>query len=143
MLEYADRALRIELVLRSNQLREWHLHEVSHWGVDTGKMLLLELIKGLEMSNNMRLTDDKLKNLKPSVKMAYFAWLGGQDLKLELKRPTYYRYKAQLKELGIDIGILRDIEQKDANVIPLMRVLEAQPVGIPDWAFEKGLVVCA
>ena len=24
-----------------------------------------------------------------------------------------------------------------------MRVLEAQPVGIPDWAFEKGLVVCA
>ena len=95
------------------------------------------------MSNNMRLTDDKLKNLKPSVKMAYFAWLGGQDLKLELKRPTYYRYKAQLKELGIDIGIPRDIEQKDANVIPLMRVLEAQPVGIPDWAFEQGLVVCA
>ena len=97
MLAYADRALRIELVLRSNQLREWHLHEVAHWNADTGKMLLLELIKGLEMSNNMRLTDDKLKNLKPSVKMAYFAWLGGQDLKLELKRPTYYRYKAQLK----------------------------------------------
>ena len=112
MLAYADRALRIELVLRSNQLREWHLHEVAHWNADTGKMLLLELIKGLEMSNNMRLTDDKLKNLKPSVKMAYFAWLGGQDLKLELKRPTYYRYKAQLKELGIDIGIPRDIEQK-------------------------------
>ncbi|WP_299222059.1 phage/plasmid replication protein, II/X family [uncultured Psychrobacter sp.] len=143
MLAYADRALRIELVLRSNQLREWQLHEVAHWNADTGKMLLLELIKGLEMSNNMRLTDDKLKNLKPSVKMAYFAWLGGQDLKLELKRPTYYRYKAQLKELGIDIGIPRDIEQKDANVIPLMRVLEAQPVGIPDWAFEQGLVVCA
>ena len=143
MLAYADRALRIELVLRSNQLREWHLHEVAHWNADTGKMLLLGLIKGLEMSSNIRLTDDKLKNLKPSVKMAYFAWLGGQDLKLELKRPTYYRYKAQLKELGIDIGIPRDIEQKDANVIPLMRVLEAQPVGIPDWAFEQGLVVCA
>ena len=63
--------------------------------------------------------------------------------KIKLKRPTYYRYKAQLKELGIDIGIPRDIEQKDANVIPLMRVLEAQPVGIPDWAFEQGLVVCA
>lgn len=143
MLEYADKALRIELVLKSNQLREWQLHQVSHWNAETGKMLLLELIKGLEMSDNIRLTDDKLKNLKPSVKMAYFAWLGGQDLKVELKRPTFYRYRSQLKELGIDIGIPRDIKQPDANVIPLIRVLEAQPVGVPDWAIEQGLVACA
>ena len=142
MLEYAERALRVELTLRSNQLREWQLHEVSNWNAETGKMLLLQLIKGLEMSDNMRLTDDKLKNLKPSVKMAYFAWLGGQDLKTELKRPTFYRYRAQLKELGIDISIPRDTQQKDSNVIPLMRVLEAQPVGIPDWAIEQGLVAC-
>ena len=85
MLAYADRALRIELVLRSNQLRKWQLHEVSHWNSETGKMLLLGLIKGLEMSNNIRLTDEKLKHLKPSVKMAYFAWLGGQDLKIRIK----------------------------------------------------------
>ena len=142
MLEYAERALRVELTIKSNQLREWQLHEVSNWNAETGKMLLLQLIKGLEMSDNMRLTDDKLKNLKPSVKMAYFAWLGGQDLKTELKRPTFYRYRAQLKELGIDIGIPRDMQQKDSNVIPLMRVLEAQPVGIPDWAIEQGLVAC-
>ncbi|MDN5434757.1 hypothetical protein [Acinetobacter baumannii] len=24
--------------------------------------------------------------------------------------------------------------------MPLIRVLEAKPVGIPDWAYEKGLV---
>lgn len=143
MLAYADRALRLELTLKSNQLREWLLHDVSHWGADTGKMLLLGLIKGLEMSDNMRLSDEKLKNLKPSVKMAYFAWLGGQDLKQELKRPTFYRYRSQLKELGIDIGIPKDLNQEDSKVIPLMRVLEAEPVGIPDWAIEQGLVVCA
>lgn len=143
MLEYAERALRLELTIKSNQLRKWQLHEVSHWNSETGKMLLLGLIKGLEMSNNIRLTDEKLKHLKPSVKMAYFAWLGGQDLKTELKRPTFYRYRSQLKELGIDIGIPRDLQQEDSKVIPLMRVLEAQPVGIPDWAIEQGLVVCA
>ncbi len=143
MLAYADRSLRIELTLRSNQLREWSLHDVSHWCADTGKMLLLGLIKGLEMSDNMRLSDEKLKNLKPSVKMAYFAWLGGQDLKQELKRPTFYRYRSQLKELGIDIGIPKDLNQEDSKVIPLMRVLEAEPVGIPDWAIRQGLVFCA
>mgnify|MGYP003516718375 CR=1 FL=1 len=142
MLAYAERALRLELTLKSNQLREWQLHEVSNWNADTGKMLLLELIKGLEMSDNMRLSDDKLNTLKPSVKMAYFAWLGGQDLKTELTRPTFYRYRSQLKELGVDIGITRDVEQKDAKVIPLMRVLEAQPVGVPDWAIKQYLVAC-
>lgn len=142
MLEYADRALRIELTLRSNQLRDWHIHQVSSWLPDTGKMLLLGLIKGLEMSSNMRLSNSDLDTLTPSVKMAYFAWLGGQDLKQELKRPTFYRYRSKLKEHGIDIGIPRDLEQKDSNVIPLVRVLEAEPVGIPDWAYEKGLVAC-
>ena len=39
MLDYADRALRLELTLASNQLREWQLHEVSNWGAETGKML--------------------------------------------------------------------------------------------------------
>ena len=68
--------------------------------------------------------------------------LGGQDLKTELTRPTFYRYRSQLKELGVDIGITRDVEQKDAKVIPLMRVLEAQPVGVPDWAIKQDLVAC-
>ena len=54
----------------------------------------------------------------------------------------FYRYRRKLKEYDIDIGILRDVEKDTNNVIPLMRVLEAQPVGIPDWAIEQGLVAC-
>lgn len=143
MLAYADRALRLELTLRSNQLREWLLHDVSHWNADTGKMLLLGLIKGLEMSSNMRLTDDVIKSLPSAIAMAYMAWWGGADLKQMLAKNTFYRYRRKLKEYDVDIGILRDSEQEDSKVIPLMRVLEAEPVGIPDWAIEQGLVACA
>lgn len=143
MLEYAERALRLELTIKSNQLREWQLHEVSNWGTDSGKMLLLELIKGLEMSNNIRLTDEVLANLPSRLKMAYLSWWGGADLKQILSRPTFYRYRTQLKEYDIDIGILKDVKEDKNNVIPLMRVLEAQPVGIPDWAIKQGLVACA
>ena len=143
MLEYADRALRLELTLKSNQLREWQLHEVSHWNSETGKMLLLGLIKGLEMSSNIRLTDSVIKTLPAGIAMAYMAWWGGADLKQMLAKNTFYRYRRKLKEYDVDIGILRDSEQEDSKVIPLMRVLEAEPVGIPDWAIEQGLVVCA
>ena len=142
MLEYAERALRIELTLKSNQLREWQLHEVSNWNAETGKMLLLQLIKGLEMSSNIRLSDNVLKTLPSGMSMAYLAWWHGADLKQMLSKNTFYRYRRKLKEHDIDIGILRDVEQDTNNVIPLMRVLEAQPVGIPDWAIEQGLVAC-
>ena len=142
MLEYAERALRLELVLKSNQLREWQLHHVAHWNAETGKMLLLQLIKGLEMSNNIRLTDEVIATLPTRVKMSYFTWLAGEDLKQILPRPTFYRYRAELKKYDIDIGIMRDMKEDKNNVIPLVRVLEAQPVGVPDWAIEQGLVAC-
>ena len=54
----------------------------------------------------------------------------------------FYRYRKQLKEYDIDISILRDVDKEPSNVIPLIRVLEAVPAGIPDWAYEQGLVAC-
>ena len=143
MLEYADRALRMEVTLKSNQLREILHHDASIWTPETAKMLLLEFMKGLEMSNNMRLTDDIVKSLPSGMAMAYLSWWHGSDLKQILSKNTFYRYRRKLKEYDIDIGIMRDVKEDTNNVIPLMRVLEAEPVGIPDWAIEKGLVICA
>lgn len=142
MLDYADKALRIELTLKSNQLREWLLHDGSIWTPETAKMLLLELMKGLEMSNNMRLTDDIVKSLPSGMAMAYLSWWHGSDLKQILSKNTFYRYRRKLKEYDIDIGIMRDVKEDTNNVIPLIRVLEAAPVGIPDWAYEQKLVAC-
>ncbi|TDH86550.1 phage/plasmid replication protein, partial [Acinetobacter baumannii] len=47
-------------------------------------------------------------------------------------------YRKQTVEDGIDIATKSPKEKN--NVIPLIRVLEAQPVGIPDWAYERNLV---
>jgi len=143
MLSYADRALRVELSMKSNALREALLHIPANWNAETARMLLLNSLKGLEMSNNFSLTNDVLATLPPRVRLAYAAWYNGDDLRQILSRPTFYRYRKQLKEYDIDISILRDVEKEPNNVIPLIRVLEAVPAGIPDWAFEQGLVVCA
>jgi II/X family phage/plasmid replication protein len=40
---------------------------------------------------------------------------------------------------GVDISLVQETERK-SNVIPLIRYLEAIPAGIPDWAYELGLV---
>ena len=43
-------------------------------------------------------------------------------------------------EYGIDISIVKDLDAEPSNVVPMIRYLEAVPMGIPDWAYSKGLV---
>lgn len=143
MLEYADKSLRLELVLCSKALREWGLNEPCKWTIDTPRMLLLQVIRTLDMSNNFKLSSTITDGMPTGLRLAYFAWLSGIDLRAELPKNTFYRYRRKLKEHDIDIALIRDSDKAADNVIPLIRVLEAEPVGIPDWAYEQGLVACA
>lgn len=143
MLEYADKALRLELVLCSKALREWGLNEPCKWTVDTPRMLLLQVVRGLDMSNNFKLSDEVLDSLPRKLRTYYKLWLYGEDLRQEMSRPTFYRIRKELRAYDIDITLVRDVDKPADNVIPLIRVLEAEPVGIPDWAYEQDLVACA
>ena len=93
------------------------------------------------MSSNFSLNDSILDTLPRKLRTYYKLWLHGEDLRLELSKPTFYRIRNQLKQYDIDIALVRDVEKPVDNVVPLIKVLEAQPVGIPYWAFEQGLVV--
>ena len=141
MLEYADKALRLELTLASKALREWGLNMPCNWLPNQAKSLLLDHIKKLEMSNNFKLDDKLLDSLPRRLRTYYKLWLHGEDLRQEMTKPTFYRVRRELKEYDIDIALVRDVE-KPVEVVPLIKILEAQPVGIPYWAFEQGLVVC-
>ena len=138
MIEYAQKALRIEGVTRQLELKRRSLHIASNWDIDTAEELLLEYISKLEMSDVYMLKDDVLDSLPPRLRLTYQAWLNGDDLKQILPNGTYYRSKSGLQKYGIDISTKPPKEKN--NVIPLIRVLEAKPVGIPDWAYEKNLV---
>lgn len=138
MIEYANKALRIEGVTRQLELKRRGLDIAANWDIDTPEELLLEYISKLEMSDVYMLKDDVLDDLPYRLRLTYQAWLNGDDMKTILSRPTFYRYRTQLLKFGVDISSKSPKEK--SNVIPLIRVLEAKPVGIPDWAYEKGLV---
>lgn len=142
MLEYADKALRLELVLCSKFLREMQLNWVCNWGLDTAKMLLQTYVSKLEMSNNFMLSDDVLHALPTRMRTAYLSWLHGADLRNILPKNTFYRYRREFKKYDIDIALVRDNDQAQSKVIPLIKILEAEPVGVPSWAYEQNLVAC-
>lgn len=141
MLEYADKALRLEMTIARKALNEWQINTPCNWTVDTGKLLLLNHLQDLEMSSNFCLNDEILESLPRKLRAYYKLWLHGEDLRLELTKPTFYRIRNQLKQYDIDISLVRDTEKVTNNVVPVAQILEAKPVGIPYWAFEQGLVV--
>ena len=104
MLEYADKALRIEGVTRQLELKRRSLNIASNWDIDTAEELLLEYISKLEMSDVYMLKDDVLDSLPPRLRMVYQTWLNGDDLKQILPHNTFYRYKKALREFGVDIS---------------------------------------
>ena len=141
LIEYAEKSLRFEIKILSTQLKDWYLHLGCNWDADTATMLINDqFISKLQLSANMPIENEVIESLPKNLRLTYTAWVNGEDLRQVLSRPTFYRYRTRLMEYGIDISIVKDIEKEQSNVVPMIRYLEAVPMGIPDWAYQKGLV---
>lgn len=138
LLDWAEKALRIEAVIRSMELKRRGLNIASAWSEKSAKLLLQELIGHLEMTGSFSLPDEVIKTLPSHLSPVYSLWLRGADMRTEYKKPTFYRHRKALLAYGIDIAVTQ--ESTRSNIVPLYRVLEALPAEIPQWAYDKGLV---
>lgn len=141
LIEYAKNSLRFEIKVLSMQLKDWELSEGCNWDSSTATILMTKyFISKLELSENMPIDDKILNELPKNLHLTYIAWVNGEDLRKVLSRPTFYRYRTKLLKHGIDISIVKNTKSEKDNVIPMIRYLEAVPMGIPEWAYSKGLV---
>lgn len=132
---FADGLLRAEVRLRSLQLADEGLEWVSAWGDNTASELHRRFLDGLQISDAVMIDPPTLEDLPGRLQLAYQAWKAGQDLRATLSRPTFYRYRTELLRHGIDIAVKQERTGPDmSNVVPLRVVLNAYPVGVPDWA---------
>jgi II/X family phage/plasmid replication protein len=139
LIEYAQPALRSELTLRSKQLNDIELQLAANWPRNAEGIthLFNGYMKGLHMSDVRKISAENLDSLPSGCRLAYQTWLEGHDLKAMLSRPTFYRYRSQLLPFGVDLATVN--ARENANVVPLVRVLEAMPMQVPEWAIETPL----
>lgn len=135
---WADRTLRAELTLRSLELKRLGLSTVTAWLPVDGVPfdvpgLLRERLGAMTMTTTAHLSAEVLDTLRPALRMAVQSWESGADLRAILPKATFYKFRAELLPHGIDLATLQPREEV-SNVVPLYRVLEARPVGVPDWA---------
>jgi II/X family phage/plasmid replication protein len=91
----------------------------------------------MTMTTTSHLSPEVIESLKPALRAAVAAWEAGHDLRAMFSRPTFYRHRRELLPHGIDIATL--MPREVSNVVPLFKVLEAKPVGVPEWAIETAL----
>lgn len=130
---FAADKLRFEVVLRGMELKHLGLSMLSDWTPETGVTLHREFVGRVNLPENIELPPDVIEGLSPRLQLAYSAWIRGDDLRVTLPKRTFYRYRAELLQHGIDIVSLRTAEAK-SNVFPLRRVIELRPAGVPEWA---------
>lgn len=137
---HANNLLRCELTLRSMQLKELGLSRLGDLTQDKCQELFFSYQEKIDMNAQVELAQEFEMNLPRTVTSTYMHWKKGVDLRSVLPKPTFYRHRKILLEHNIDIAIAPDFESKSSNVIPLMRVLEARPVAIPQQAYDLNLV---
>ena len=137
---WADNKLRIELTLRSKELDEINLNTASAWDEKLPGKLFNGYVERLDMTEQIALSTEALLQLPSKLRSTYILWKEGHDLRPpNMAKNTYYRHRKELLEHGIDIN-LRPESIDRTNVVPLIRVLEANQASIPDWAFSMHLI---
>lgn len=136
--EWAERSLRAELTLRSMELKRRGLDSLGAWqrfDVDSSEVpaqLLRPILGSMTMTTTTTLPASVLESFRPTLRAAFAAWEAGHDLRAMFPRPTFYKFRKELLVHGIDIATVQ--QQETSNVVPMIRMLEAVPASVPDWA---------
>jgi|GEM_PF-2248570 len=151
LLDYAQGTVRAELVLHSMQLKKMGLQDGRTWAEKPVNSFDIwsEYMKKVELSGNVRLHPNVIEKLPRSLRGTYAMWSNGDNVKKILvtknsagveNRMTFYRHRKGLLAFGIDIS---KPKVQGNNVVPILRVIEARPKAIPEWAINTPLLARA
>lgn len=136
---FASDKLRIELVMRSLELKRRDLSHGLDWGMTTSADLLNAIVQGIEMSEVIALPMKEVAELPHRLRLVYLSWQKGEDLRAILPKSTFYYCRNELLKKGIDIAVRQSYEDR-SNVVPFVRIIECVPCGPPEWAYGTSLL---
>ena len=137
LLGWVSNKVRIEHVLRAPELKKQAQQRFNRdvlFGKDLKPSvidsLFTEYLGRIEMSGQMTATDKQLHTIDTKLRGTYELWRQGLDMRSMMSKATFYRHRAELKEI-LNIDIALPPKKAQSNVIPLLRPLEAKPASVP------------
>ena len=136
---YADNKLRVELRLKQKELAKIGLSSGKPWLALDVWPLFKDYVGRIDMTEQTIRSSD-LFEIPKHARMTYELWSLGRDVRQFMGKTKYYKDRKALLELGIDISVPKPVDNENINVVPLKRVLELKPAGIPEWFYGTNLV---
>ncbi len=123
LLQFSNGKLRVELTLRKKELDRKKLTYAKFLQTEIHN-LFIEYMGRITMTNQ-KPNQAKLYNLSNSVISTFYRWERGENLKSSLSKPTFYRHRKLLLDVGVDIALqpVPDSERK-SNIISFVKTLE-------------------
>lgn len=140
--DWVQNKLRLEVVLRQMELRQLGITQAKDIQAERVREVYGQYLGRLEMAEKVLLNDQQALELPRAARATYLMWKQGMVPFDVLPRPTFYRHRKKLLEHGIDISNPPPVAS-GGNVVPLLRVLEAKPVEVPQWAYDQRLIAVA
>ena len=135
----ADRLARVELRLKTLELKKLEKRVVSDFSQEILHSLYEDYIERIEMSTEISIPSEELMSLPRAIRDTYLMWRENADVRVHMSKATYYRHRAALSRMGIDITI-PFVKEATATVIPIKKVLTGRPYTTPEWAEKEGLI---
>jgi len=137
--KWVQNVLRSELRLLRKELKRLNIKTAKDFMEYGTTNLFREYMGRVEMPDQIQLNDETLLSLPTKLRSTYTLWVEGHDLRNMHSPATFYRHKKELKQYGINIDLKPESTRK-TNVIPLIKILEAKPASIPQWAFDQNII---
>lgn len=131
--------LRAEMRIFSKELSKHGITHGKHLDVAVIQQLFNDYLGKITMTAQVTLFDEDLMKLPVKLYGTYQLWRGGKNLKDMLPKSTFYLHRKMLLEYGIDISSTH-LAPEESNVVPMIRIIEAVPVAIPQWAYDRNLI---
>lgn len=138
VIEEADKLMRVELRIKGLELSDIGMRRLGDCTPKRLNEVYADYIGRIEMSTSTKIANDELKALGRAVGNTYLLHKEGVDVRSLMTESTFYRHRKKLLRYGIDIAVPMPSEGS-AEIIPLHRVIKAQPYSPPQWAYESGL----
>lgn len=135
---YADNLLRVELTLRSMELKRLGATDGASFTPQRLDQLFTEYFGKIEMSAQADIPSEVIEHMPRAIRSTYLLWKEGINVQPMMSKQTFYRHRHDLLGYGIDIAMTK--EQDSAQVIPLFRTVIGEPVTVPDWAYSQNLI---
>ena len=130
LYDYCQSLLRVECCFRSMFLKSLGLVKFSDFSEGALMEMFLKKRDSLELPENVELLPNEMKSLKARQLGVYELWLTGVDLRNRFAKQTLSRYAKEFKAFGVNLyAPPRNVKLN--NVIPMFKVLEAQPAVMP------------